>query len=96
MTSAWSARVLPSPIPLSLRRDRDGSTSMGGVTFLRVQLTAQDNLSSGDVACKVRNRMGLIILRHGKDRNHGDGAVLALLTSGSLIQEARSVYIYPG
>ena len=38
--------------------------------------------------------MGLIILRHGKNRNHGDGAVLALLTSGSLIQGSQvSVHI---
>lgn len=27
----WSARVLPSPIPLSFSRERDGSTSMGGM-----------------------------------------------------------------
>ena len=33
--------------------------------------------------------MGLIILRHGKDRNHGDGAILALLTSCSLIQRSQ-------
>ena len=28
--SAWSARVFPSPIPLSFKRDSDGSTSTGG------------------------------------------------------------------
>ena len=38
--------------------------------------------------------MCLIILRHGKNGNHGDGSVLALLTSGSLIQGSQvSVHI---
>ena len=32
---AWSALVLPSPIPLSFRRDRDGNTSIGGLIPLR-------------------------------------------------------------
>ena len=38
--------------------------------------------------------MGLIILGHGQDRDHGDASLLALLTSGTLIQRCQvSVHV---
>ena len=35
MVPAWSSRVLPTPMPLSFRRLREGSTSTGGTMPLR-------------------------------------------------------------
>ena len=46
----------------------------------------RQDLALGDITCKVRDRVGLVILRHGQDRDHGDGTGLTLLASCSLIK----------
>ena len=57
----------------------------GRLHALPVQFTAQDNLALGDVTGQVRNRMGLVVLRHGQDRDQRNTSLFALLPSRTLI-----------
>ena len=52
---------------------------------LAVQLAAEDDLALGDVAGQVGDGVGLVVLGHGQDRDHGDRALLALAAAGALV-----------
>ena len=54
-----------------------------------VQLPAQNNLSFCNISGQVRDWMGLVILRHGQDRDHRDTSLFAVLTPGTLIHRGK-------
>ena len=54
-----------------------------------VKLTAEYYLTFCDISSKVRDRMGLVILRHGKDRDHCNRTLLSLLTACSFIKRSK-------
>ena len=79
---------------LILQTGQRGQHVNGRRDALAVQLTAQDDLSLGDITGQVGDGVGLIILGHGEDGNQGDTAVFALLPSGTLIERSKvSVHI---
>lgn len=69
------------------RKDVDGR-----VDLFIMKLSINEDLSFRNVASKIRNRVGdIVILRsvdeywHGEDGNLGDGSVLAMDSTGSFI-----------
>src|SRR5699024_6103972 len=52
---------------------------------LAVKVTGKDDLALGDIAGQVGDGVGLVILRHGEDGDHGDGTLVAQLPAGTLI-----------
>ena len=64
------------------------------LNLLTIKITGENNLSLCDISCKVRNWVSLIILRHGKDRDHSDRSVLSVLTACTLIHSSKvSIHI---
>ena len=61
---------------LILQTAQGGQHVHRGHDALAVQLAAQDDLALGDVAGQVGDGVGLVVLGHGQDRDHGDGALV--------------------
>ena len=60
-----------------------------GMDSLAVELTAQDDLTLGDIARQVRNGVGLVVLWHGEDGDEGDGAGVAQTAAGPLVESGK-------
>ena len=58
----------------------------GRGNVLPVELPAQNDLAFRDVPGQVGDGMGLVILGHGENGDHGDGTRFALLPSGPFVQ----------
>ena len=52
---------------------------------LAVQVPAQNDLALGDVAGQIRDGVGHVVLGHGQDGDHGDGALVVPDTARPLI-----------
>lgn len=56
-----------------------------GEDLLVVQLSVQVDLALSDISGKIRDRVGDVVVRHGKDGELGDGSGGASDTSGTLV-----------
>ena len=90
--SAWSSRGLALTDTFILPDGTGTAVRRWAAYTLAVQLTDQNDLTLCDVSGQVRDGMGLVILRHGQDRDHGDGTVDAFLLPARSYMVARSVY----
>ena len=70
---------------LVLQTGQGGQHVHGGIDALAEQLPAQDDLPLGDIAGQVGDGVGLVVLGHGQDGDEGDGALLAHLAAGPLV-----------
>ena len=70
---------------LILQTGQGGEHVHGRHIALAVHLAGEDDLTLGDVAGQVGDGVGLVVLGHGEDGDHGDGALGAHLTARSLI-----------
>lgn len=57
----------------------------GRVDLAIVQLSVDVDLSLGDVASQIGNRVSDVVVRHGQDGNLSDGPVSAFNATGALV-----------
>ncbi len=74
---------------LILQTRQAGQHVHGRDDALAVQVTGEDDLTLGDVTGQVRDRVGLVVLGHGQDRNHGDRAGLADAAACALVERGK-------
>ena len=70
---------------LVLQAGQTGQHVDGGLNVFAVQVTGQDDLSLGDIARQVGDGVGLVVLRHGQNGDHGHGTGAAQLAARPLI-----------
>ena len=68
----------------------------GGIDTLRMHLAVEDDLSFGDIPGQVRDRVGDIIIGHGKDRQLCDGTAASDDLTAAFVQFGKIAVQIPG
>ena len=95
-TDLWSSRVVSAPIQDPISRESDGRTLDRWIDTLLMQFTTDNNLPFRNVPREVRNGVGNVITGHGQNWELGNGTLLPLHDTSTLVEQPRSVYMYPG
>ena len=70
---------------LVFQTGQGGKNVNGRHISLAVHFTGKNDLSLGDVSGKVGNGVSFVVLGHGQDRDHGDGALASRFSARTLV-----------